>query len=202
MIQLDEYMQYVRSNQIPPVPPIGTSPMGHGCPFSVDTYRMRDECTSRGLWTVIDQVWTKQLAEWIGQRSVLEIMAGAGWLAKALNNYGVTIQATDNFSWDARHSAMIRLFQVECYHALEAIATFDADILLISWPPYEDDAILAACRLWGGEKPIIYIGEGKGGCNAPGEFFKHFESINDHPVIDMMAWDGIHDTVRIGCYRS
>ena len=77
-----------------------------------------------------------------------------------------------------------------------------ADVLLVSWPPYEDDTIIKVCRTWGPNRPIIYIGEHDGGCNAPAEFFDHFQEIDNQPNIPLMSWDGIHDYVLIGFFNN
>ena len=206
-MNLDEYLNLIEQGKIPPEPPEGTSPNGFG--FSagaagLERFKARQTCNELGLWTVIDQIWPKILADWIGSRSVLEIMAGAGWLAKALAENGVNITATDDYSWngsDGQHKQIRYVHPVKKLHALEAIATIEADILLCSWPPYGDGTICAACRLWRPEKPIIYIGEGEGGCNAPDEFFEHFQRIDDRPAIPMQSWDSLHDHVFIGEWR-
>jgi hypothetical protein len=154
------------------------------------------------MWAIVSQEWTTQLAEWIGERKVLEIMAGAGWLAKALSDCGVNIVATDSGDWDERHDKMMRLYPIKKHDAANAVRLFDADILICSWPPYGSDAICDAATVWGTERPIIYIGEGDGGCNAPEEFWEHFREMDNAPNIPLISWDGIHDHIFFGHYLN
>jgi len=202
MISLESFLTYIREYKIPPSPPEGSSSMGSIGVNYKETDNAREECTDRGMWAIVDKVWTKQLADWIGGRGVLEIMAGAGWLAKALSDYGVNIIATDSGGWDKRHSKMKLLFPIEKLEGGQAIKKYqNAEILLVSWPPYGDHTICKICKEWGGLRPIIYIGEGYIGCNAPSEFFDNFaseKSIN----FSLMSWPTIHNCVSIGYYKN
>jgi hypothetical protein len=164
---------------------------------AAEPYRnFRDECTDHGMWTVVDMTWTQKLAREIKDRSVLEIMAGGGHLAKALSAHGVDIIATDNFSWAPKRHKHPPVHPVEKMDARKAVKKYPRDILLVSWPPYEDDTICEACDLWGTEKLIIYIGEGDGGCNATDEFFELFDII--HEKLHLPQWEHIHDIILIG----
>jgi len=209
-MHLDDFLELIYAGEIPPEPPTFLDQHGH-CNalyraekhIYMDYMVARSSCTERGMWAIVTMDWTAQLAEWIGNRKVLEIMAGRGWLAKALSAHGVDIVATDNNSWDERHSKSKCIWPVVPMGALEAVEhadDFDADILIVSWPPYGDDTVCTACDAWKIEKPIVYIGEGDGGCNAPDRFWQHFEMLDDAPDIPLMSWDGIHDHIFIGHY--
>lgn len=200
-MDLTSFLNCIEQGIIPDSAPDGLEPGGWGLRrFDLGYFEARDICISYGMWAIVDKRWTRALAEWIGDRKVLEIMAGAGWLAKALNDYGVGITATDDYSWDNRHSKAKRVYPVKCAHCLEAISKYPADILICSWPPYGEDAITAAARLWGPEKPIIMIGESRGGCNAPDDFWAGYEA--EPADFPMVSWDGIHDFVHIGYFRE
>lgn len=163
---------------------------------------LKSECNAYGMWGVVDKQWTRELAEWIGERKVLEVMAGVGWLAKALDEHGVNIKATDNFSWKGKHSKVDErvVFPVEDMDAIKAAQSLQAEILLVSWPPYTEETIVQACEAWGTKRPIIYIGEGNGGCTACDEFHERFEQIDEH--IHMPSFAGIHDHVQIGYWTK
>jgi hypothetical protein len=199
-----DFLSYVRNKEIPPEPPDGTSIRGYdyrfekGFPDNIISYwNAREECVKLGMWAIVDDIWTKVLADWIGNRIVLEIMSGPGWLAKALTKHGVRIISTDNFSWEFTGKSVYSL--VLDYDAVKAVKKyFKSDILLCSWPPYENDTIVRACDVWGPDKPIIYIGEGEGGCCAPDAFFTNFREIEPRIDIPLKSWYGIHDTVMIG----
>ena len=162
----------------------------------------REECTKRGMWALVYRGFARELAAWIGDRTVLEVMAGRGWLARALAEEGVSIIATDDNSWDDRHSKSGPVFPVVKEDALQAIVDVDADILIMSWPPYGDEVAAEALATWGEGRPVVYIGEERGGCNAPDSFWQHWREDQGAPKIPLAQWDGLHDVVCIGRYVS
>ena len=166
-------------------------------------WKVRDEITSRGMWALIDKIWTKDLAEWIGDRKTLEIMAGHGWLAKALEEHGVDIIATDNFEWRGfRHSKGKPFDLVKNMGGLDAVKKYTrAEVLIVSWPPYENEEICNICEKWGPDRPIIYIGEGGGGCTATDTFHRNFNT-DEHLEMRIPQWDSLHDWLQIGTYDA
>lgn len=198
-ISCDESLSYVRAGQIPPYSPEGTSVCGREWILDDQVWRTREVCRSQyGMFAIVARNWIDELANWIGDRSCLEIMAGSGWLAKALSESGVDIVATDDLSWDF-HKKVDLVFPVEKLNATASIKRYsDADVLIVSWPPYRGNAIDYACRAWGKGIPIVYIGEGEGGCTATDYFFRHFVEYDNMPYIPLLAWPGLHDRVMIG----
>ena len=110
--------------------------------------------------------------------------------------------ATDNGDWDDKHSKMKAVYPIQKLEASEAVRRHSdwADVLIVSWPPYDEEAICCACDLWGDAKPIVYIGEHSGGCNASEEFFERFREDEGAPSIPLMSWSGLRDHVFIGKY--
>ena len=194
MLQIEQFMGYLDRGEVPPRP---FTPDSIKC---MGGYEYRDQCTSRGMWALVDLEWTKELADIIGSTKCLEVMAGFGWLAKALKQHGVDIIATDDQTWNGnRHSQGKPFDFVEKLEALDAIEKYkDAEILIMSWPPYDDDAACTIGEAWGNEKPIIYIGENRGGCNATDEFHQCFQGKSD---LSIPYWDGMHDYLQIGTYE-
>lgn len=171
--------------------------------FELEQYCSRDFCTRRGMWALVDMQWTKCLADWIGSRSVLEIMAGRGWLAQALSRHGINITATDDYSWNQQHIAQpVPVHQpVLHYSASRAVTLLQADILLVSWPPMNSKALARACHIWGPDRPIIYIGEWHG-CTGTDQFARDFHLIHAvYDFVDMPSWSGMHDNVNVGHYK-
>lgn len=202
-IPFDTYLQYINREKIPPHAPVNTSRLGYTFNIEsfLDAYYQRDELIQRGMYAVIDQNWTYQLAEWIGKRRCLEIMAGAGWLSKALHEQGISIRASDDFSGDERHPKIKRVFPVMKQSALEAVKGHTYDVLIVSWP-YGDSTLAEACKEWGSNLPIVYIGEGSGGCCASDSFWDNFEEIDNLPDFELYSWPGIHDFVTIGYFKG
>jgi hypothetical protein len=192
-MNVDDFLEYVNFGDIPPEPPEVSDWMYH---------EHRSTCTDLGMWAIVDMRWTKQLADWINGRTVLEIMAGCGWLAKALTLHGVNITATDDLSWSERHGGDTLVHPVIQAEASEAIEKYPADVLIVSWPPYGGTAILQAMKAWGSDRPVVYIGESNGGCNAPAEFFIGLHPIEDQPPFHLAQWPGIHDYVEIGYWHG
>lgn len=197
------FLQYVERGEIPPAPPNYHHLTGEML-YSPEYRKGREFYIERGMWAIVDERWTRDLAGWIGDRKVLEIMAGAGWLAKALHAHGVEVVATDaDPSWDGRHSRVKLVHPIEIADATSAIAAHpEAEVLIVSWPPYGESDVVDACKVWGDRGPIVYIGEDMGGCNAPDEFFDYFIPDETAISVGMASWGGIHDYVTIGYWRA
>lgn len=158
-------------------------------------------CNELGMYALVTKSWTSRLASWIGKKKVLEVMAGNGWLAKALNDCGVDILATDNKSWN-RKFLVQPLFEVVKEDALESVKNnSDRDILILSWPPYECPNSLSVIEAWGENKPIVYIGE-IGGCTAGPIFDSHFDIMAEQPNFGYKTWSVVYDNVYIGNYTK
>lgn len=201
-MHLTDFMVSVRKGQIPPEPPDGLSVSGYSRPSEItfSYYTARAECTEKyNMWAIVSDDFARQLAAWIGPRKALEVMAGGGWLAKALAQNGVNIVATDNYGWQRSNGSTLGkpIYPVRRFRAENAVVKIPADILIVSWPPYGDATIIKVCDTWGADRPIVYIGEDEGGCDAPDEFFERFKRL-DEPVIPLVSWDGIHDQVMVG----
>lgn len=180
---------------------------GDGQSFDIHSniqFACRDFCIKRGMWAVVTTRWTNPLAKWIGSRYVLEIMAGSGILSKAIAREGCVVVATDDSSFNAQHKKMRNAHPVFANEASDAVAKYgqSSDILLVSWPPYKDDKISDALDLWGTRKPILYIGEGEGGCTGSDTFHEFFQEDDNKwsPRIRVPQWTGLHDYLTVGLW--
>jgi len=138
-------------------------------------------------FALVSKAWVEPLADFLGDKKCLEIMAGRGVLSKALSDCGVDIKATDDFSWSWRgkisedKAVLTRSelwFDVEEADCIESIEKYGADIgyLVCSWPPMENSMCRALLKMReiNPECKLIYIGEDDGGCTADDEFFDGF----------------------------
>lgn len=207
MIDLEQFLDNVKSGILSdssPINQMNDDNLYASSDILFSSFQARQECTKMGMWAIIDKKWTRKLAKWINGRKCLEIMAGAGWLANALNFHGVDIIATDDYSWkDKQHKNMKMVYPIEEISGIKAVKKYnDRDILIISWPPYESEEICNVCNEWN-DKPIIYIGEGIYGCCAPESFWKNFKEIEDNdPKIKIPRWYGINDYLWIGYWNK
>lgn len=198
-ILMEKFLMEVEAGEVPKKFPLS----GNGYDFSGDfdfLFMCRKFCTKRGMWAIVDMDWTRRFADWVGDRSVLEIMCGAGWLAKALRAHGIRVCASDNRKLKnsptfSKMKDVTTIVDFEASHAVRESSR--CDILLVSWPPYEGSALSQACDLWGTERPIIYIGEGAGGCTADDEFHENFDGYL-YQSIRTPQWEGIHDSLYGG----
>jgi hypothetical protein len=149
----------------------------------LEAFALKEIANHYGMWVIVDRTWTADLARWIGERKVLEIMAGVGWLAQALSEHGINIDATDDFSWSVPADCIEGRDFSPVYpslrhqSAVEAVQASDADILLIAWPPADADAIIeAVCDAWGTGRPVLYIGETPGSINSCKALFTRYQT--------------------------
>lgn len=155
-------------------------------------------------YSLVSKSWVRPLAQFIGSRRVLEIMSGTGALAKALQDEGADVTATDDYSWKATFAG--QWTKVEKRNALRAISKYgrETDFILMSWP-YLDDTALKALERMRKVKPncrLIYIGEPKGGCNANDAFFDSAVPDEDDCLLDPVRagyqrWYSFNDTVLL-----
>lgn len=152
-----------------------------------------------GMFALVDMSWTAGLEKWIAGRSCLEVMAGKGWLAKALSDHGCDVVATDG---RLSHKANVEGAPFDVIHmeAVEAIQKFkDKDVLIMSWPPYGTHDATRTAEAWGTTRPIVYIGEGHGGCTADDDFHEGFFLEQE---IDMPNLFCIHSRCLIGRWKE
>ncbi len=192
----DEYLDYFHRLEIPPEFPV----FDNLAKFDIGSYTMRHEINQEHFcWTPLAKSWTRDLASFIAERKVLEIMAGRGWLAKALQEDGVDITPTDDMSW-TKKKGVIPVFKTPAIKAVKEMG-HAYDILLVSWPPIGEEKLHKACKLWGTEKPIIYIGENAGGVTGCSLFFGNYNKTQS-PFLNRnyRQFEGINDHIFTGKY--
>lgn len=155
-----------------------------------------------------------RMADLLEDRKCLEVMAGPGLLSACLQERGIDILATERDTPDMNAYATLRdlptLCEVQYMDALDAIREHgeDIDVLVMSWPPYNDPIASDCVSLLYEVNPkaeILYIGEGYEGCTADDIFFLTTEYIHS-PLCDAVneakgesnsgGW-AIHDQVEM-----
>lgn len=171
---------------------------------------LRDAAIKEGMYAFVSWKWVNPLAEWIGKRKCLEVMAGRGILSYALRQKGINIITTDDYSWfGERYTGwQDTITEVIKLDAIEAVKQYgkDVDILIMSWPYMDDTAFNVIKELYqiNPEAVVVYIGEGHGGCTADDNFHEHFQEIEDElfegVVSNFEQWPNIHDEPQLGRY--
>ncbi|MEJ2794422.1 hypothetical protein WAE56_13485 [Iodobacter sp. LRB] len=85
-----------------------------------------------GIYCFYSRELIAGLARIIGQRSCLEIAAGDGTLSRFLSDEGADITASDDFSWG---KVLQYPESVQRLDAAAAIARFNPQVVICSWPP-------------------------------------------------------------------
>lgn len=90
---------------------------------------------SHGMYATATVLFSKAFGAWIGNRRLLDPLAGRGWLAKGLREQGVDVIATDDASWIKKRHTF--LTEVEIMDALDAVKKYaeEVDVVLFSWAP-------------------------------------------------------------------
>lgn len=140
--------------------------------------QLRDAYIKKYGFFLVCKESIEALKSYIGNRKVLEVMGGTGYLSRCLSDAGVNIICSDTNEWKntgdfVRSWKEVSWYNVEEAEAMTALYNHrDVDVVLVSWPPYCDDtdvSILYCCEQHG--KTLIYIGESEGGCTGSDEFF-------------------------------
>ena len=175
-------------------------------------FSIRDAFIETQGFALVTNKWIKPLAEMIGDGKCLEVMAGKGTLSYALQQQGVNVKATDNYSW--KRFDFTKLFtDVENIDAVEAVKTYgkDIDYLIMSWPYIGQVCYNVVKELYdiNPKAKVIYIGEPYGGCTACDKFFDFFYDLykseygyeidNDMIILEdeYKHWYGIHDYIYL-----
>lgn len=116
-------------------------------------------------WPIISPADLAVLTAAVGDRGVIEIGAGSGYLAWQLAQLGVDTVAVDTAADDAYPAR---------YHPVkiggpEQTRKHDERVLLLSWPPQDDPMAVDSLTSYRGDT-VIYIGEFNG-CTADRRFF-------------------------------
>ena len=162
----------------------------------------------RYSWAVPTPTAIGQVGDFVGDRHLLEIGAGNGLWAHLLSAYGVSVTATDDYSWAAPPPGVKtrvpsgfpvepgRIFPVEQVDALAAVKKYaDHQALLLCWPPYDKPMAFRALTAFQGDG-VVYVGDA--GCSADESFHdelkRHWQL---HDVVQIPTWPGIHDAVYL-----
>lgn len=125
-----------------------------------------------GMWAYISAPFVKDLADYIGNHSVLEVMAGNGYISKGLSDLGLTVYPTDSLDWVAENqTGQHQVTKIEKLDAVSAIHKYEGRVndVIMSWAPDKGTAdldVLNAIRKADHDLKLIVIGEKNGATNS------------------------------------
>lgn len=121
-----------------------------------------------------NEKFVRELDAYIGNQSVLEIMAGQGYISAGLRvlSPNRALVATDNQSWQDQPGAhILPVTDVINMDAIDALTKYGptSDIILMSWAPDTDDIdmqVLNWVRTYAPNSKLLVIGEYNGATNS------------------------------------
>lgn len=132
----------------------------------------REDLVRRYAWAVPNTLALRAIA---AHGPVVELGAGNGYWSMLLEAAGVDVVA-----YDADPTAQNPYtngdpwFEVRT-GGVESIDAHQDRTLLLCWPPRNDPFACDALAAYQGDT-VCYVGEGWGGCTAPGEFFDELQA--------------------------
>lgn len=91
---------------------------------------------NQGRYGLFTREWVAVLAELLGSRMTVEIGAGNGSLSALLRKAGVSITATDDYSWE---NSITYPASVVRMNGREALAAYEPQAVVCAWPPPRND---------------------------------------------------------------
>lgn len=164
--------------------------------FSRTGFFARDAFIENFSWAVPSVQAIEEICKFAAGELILEVGAGNCFWAFLIRKAGQRIIPSDSFASHGTKrskSFVPEMFELD---AIQAIQVHQTNVLLLSWPGYEDPMGVDALKAFTGNK-LIYIGEGPGGCTGNDEFFDlldlHWIRVNR---VDIPCWYGIHDSLE------
>jgi hypothetical protein len=156
----------------------------------------RHELTKQYSWTITDPSVVSFVVQQAGPR-VVDPMAGTGWWAYLLGQFGCDVVASDKAPAANQWCGPALHVPVAEVDGAEAVTAHADRTLLLSWPPYDDPAGARIVRAYGGDR-IVYIGEGDGGCCGDDDLHallaKEWTEVASFVPVQ---WFGMHDVVTV-----
>ena len=155
-------------------------------------YTKRIKYASKYAWAIPTNDALKKISKY---GSLIEIGAGTGYWGYLLNQIGVDILCFDIKPYD-NHYVNNNWFDVKVGNP-ETIKKYSERNLFMCWVPFDNTMGFDCLKNFTG-KYVIYIGEGRGGCNMSHKGWsllrRDFDEI-EH--INIPNWVGFHDFIKV-----
>ena len=152
----------------------------------------------------------KAMAIAMAGSKVVELGSGTGTLGNLLRQEGVDITLTDIGEEGMAMYGFESPVQMDIYAKMEDVDLSPYDIVLLTWPPYEDPCCEQVLKNMRPGSILFYCGEGQGGCTGTDAFhdmlyngikgfkgsvqkFEFLEELSDQLNENHVRWCGMHD---------
>jgi len=153
-------------------------------------------------FTFLSSNFLLSLRDFIGERTLIDLMCGSGYISHELRFLGTKTIQVDDKSWESdhwwnennrKHSDLIVSNSVRY---LRENPPSSSSVILVSWPSMNNlmFAIARTLQRQGFQGDLLYIGEDAYGCTADIRFFNNFqlEELSFQPL----QWGGMHDRIH------
>jgi len=164
--------------------------------FDLDAWVKRDLFTRKVGYALLTFDKIKPLKKFVEGKRLHEVCAGTGY-AKfffSLLNPRFYIQ-TDNFS--SHFVPEKRFTDVEIVDSVLKEKELQSEVVLMSWPPFDETFARDIALVMRKGATLIYIGEGRGGCTGDDSFFKEVEKFRGLGIFPIVNFPGIHDKIFV-----
>lgn len=156
-------------------------------------------------FSLVSMEWITPLANWIGKRKCLEIMAGLGTISFALKQCGVNVISTDDYSWGSWINNSIKWTEVEKLDYIDSIEKYGkyVDFIIMSWCYLDNNGWLALkkMRKVNPDCLMIFIGDHKGGLIGSDMLYENMIVVPDKEIekINLLypTWHNINDHIYL-----
>jgi hypothetical protein len=165
-------------------------------------YKIRRSHTSTKSWTVLTKETAKVLASFIGKRKTLDAGAGTGYISAHLEKLGASNIVTSDIGGATFDEYGMRdVYKRDHVGDSTELLPGDFEIVLLSWPPYDQDFGFRVAEKMKPGTILIYNGEGYGGCTGDDQFHDYLESnfTSDEDMTDSL---NKHHVRFLGIYDS
>ena len=168
----------------------------------------RDTHVKIKSWPILTSGVATVLASFIGKRRTLDAGAGTGFISHHLQNLGAKNIIASDVGGDVFHSyGMSTVYKRDHVGNSLDLLPGKFEIVLLSWPPYEDEFAFEVVKKMALGTILIYNGEGWGGCTGDDLFHEYLEdrftvmeNITEQIGVHHARFSGIND--RWTVYRK
>lgn len=173
-------------------------------------FTMHQSGMSSGYYAKITKRFARGFKDYAGDDAVvMDPLAGRGFLAKALQEQGLKVIASDDFSWaEEGRDESTRTQGVENMKAMDAVEknAKKATHMVVSWAPigFDEAALMDKAREVNPNIKIVHIGEGLGGgCTGNEELYRRYrygQEIEGYQSYGMVH-DSAHELIPLSQYE-